>query len=862
MFGYFENRPLNRMSHPPFADLRERLKSSRAELAAAFLEKPAATHYLTRHAALVDGVLSEISARLALPASFCLAAVGGYGRGELFPGSDVDVLLLLPHDPTAEQQAILETWIQACWDVGLEIGHSVRTVEACITEADADITVETNLLEARFVWGGAALFGEFGRRFRARFDAQHFFDGKLAEQQARHARFDDSAYKLEPNLKDSPGGLRDLHTIHWLAQACDITGGWNGIARAGLLTHLEARRIAREERTLSALRIHLHILARRREDRLAFDYQTELAERLGLAATANKRAGERLMQRYYRAAKLIQRANDILIQSLRVRLFPVTAPPQPIDDDFQMRARLLEARDPDLFERKPDALLRAFIVYAQHPALVGFEPATLRALWRGCTRIDAAFRANPAHRTLFMTLLRQPFGITRALRAMHRYGLLGRYIPAFGRVIGQMQHDLFHVYTVDEHILTVLRNVRRLTMPEFAHELPLASRLIAAFDKPERLYLAALFHDIAKGRGGDHSDLGAVDARRFCRRHGLDKADSELVAWLVGMHLTMSRTAQKEDISDPEVIAAFTAKVGDLHHLTALYLLTVADIRGTSPKVWNAWKGKLLEDLFHATRACLAGSEIALPDIAAKQNEARVNLALYGLPADAADALWKHLDERYFIRFEARDMAWQARMLWHRTDSPAAIVRARLSPAGEGIQVLVYAPDHPDLFARICGFFARIQYTILEAKIHTTRHGYALDSFQVMDLANRGIHYRDFLSFVEHELARDLDPVRPMQPTPRGRLSRHQRHHPYPTTIRLEADAHGHGHMLSITCADRGGLLFTVAETLMRHDVSVYAAKIDTLGERVEDTFLIRGEALQTPALREALEADLHEELK
>jgi [protein-PII] uridylyltransferase len=845
----------------PFADLRERLKSGRTALASAYLDKPAAAQYLTRHAALVDGVLSDISTRLALPASFCLAAVGGYGRGELFPGSDVDLLLLLPNEPTAEQQTTLETWVQACWDVGLEIGHSVRTVDACMVEADQDITVETNLLEARFLWGRLPLFVEFQRRFQARFDAQRFFDGKLAEQQARHARFDDSAYKLEPNLKDSPGGLRDLHTIHWLAQACGIVGGWNGIARAGLLTPAEARRIAREERSLSALRIHLHLLARRRDDRLAFDYQTDLAARLGIATTAHKRAGERLMQGYFRAAKLIQRANDILIQSLRVRLFPVTAPPEPIDADFQLRANLLEAREPDLFERKPDALLRAFVVYAQHPAVAGFEPATLRALWRGSTRIDAAFRADPAHRALFMMLLRQPVGVTRALRAMHRYGLLGRYIPAFGRVVGQMQHDLFHVYTVDEHILTVLRNVRRLTVPQLAHELPLASRLMADFDKPELLYLAALFHDIAKGRGGDHSELGAADARRFCHRHGLDKPDSELVAWLVAMHLAMSRTSQKEDISDPGVIAAFVAKVGTLRHLTALYLLTVADIRGTSPRVWNAWKGKLLEDLYHAARARLEGSDEAVADIAAKQAEARVNLALYGLPNDAADALWQHLDARYFVRYDARDMAWQARMLWRRAGSADAVVRARLSPAGEGIQVLVYTPDRPDLFARICGFFARIQYTILEAKIHTTRNGYALDSFQVMDLANRGIHYRDFLSFVEHELARDLDPARPLQPAPRGRLSRHQRHHPYPTTVRLDTETQGSDHMLSITCADRGGLLFAVAEVLMRHNIGVYAAKIDTLGERVEDTFLIRGEALQTPAGRGALEAEIREAL-
>jgi [protein-PII] uridylyltransferase len=461
-----------------------------------------------------------------------------------------------------------------------------------------------------------------------------------------------------------------------------------------------------------------------------------------------------------------------------------------------------------------------------------------------------------------MTLLRQPLGVTRALRAMHRFGLLGCYIPAFGRIVGQMQHDLFHVYTVDEHILTVLRNVRRFTVPALAHEFPLASRLIGAFDKPELLYLAALFHDIAKGRGGDHSELGMADALRFCTQHGLDKPDSELVAWLVGMHLVMSRTSQKEDISDPEVIAAFAAKIGNTRRLTALYLLTVADIRGTSPKVWNAWKGKLLEDLYKAARARLAGDDEAMTDIAAKQSDARINLALYGLPNTAADALWQHLDTRYFIRFDVRDMAWQARMLWRHVDTPSAIVRARLSPAGEGIQVVVYTPDRPDLFARICGFFARIQYTILEAKTHTTRHGYALDSFQVMDLENRGIPYRDFLSFVEHELTLDLDPARPLQSVPRGRLSRHQRHHPYPTTVRLEADAPGYGHRLSITCPDRGGLLSDIAEVLMQHDVGVYAAKIDTLGERVEDTFLIRGDALQSPAETERLMTDVREVLK
>ena len=839
------------------AALRERLKTERAVLAANFVERPQAARYLSHHAALVDSVLAALCETLALPHDCCLAAVGGYGRGELFPGSDVDVLLLIPAEPGPSLRASIERWVQACWDIGLEIGHSVRTVEACVAEAERDLTIETSQLEARKIWGESDLFQAFRVAFNARFDGLRFFDGKVREQNQRHLRLDDSAYKLEPNLKESPGGLRDLHTIHWLAQAANLKLGWNSLVNAGLLTAPEARRIATSERWLTQLRIHLHILARRREDRVAFDYQSELAERFGLEATAHLRAGERLMQGYYRAAKLVQRANDILVQSLRVHLQPDHSLPLILDEDFQVRSHLLQARDPDLFLHKPNALLRVFIVYAQHPELVGFEPATLRGLWRASTHINALFRADAANRASFMTLLRQPTGVTRALRMLHRYGVLGRYLPAFGRIVGQMQHDLFHVYTVDEHILMVLRNMRRFTVPELAHEFPLASKLISTFEQPELLYLATLFHDIAKGRGGDHSELGAHDARSFCLAHGLGRDNSELVAWLVSMHLVMSRTAQKEDLSDPEVIQNFANKIRDARHLTALYLLTVADIRGTSPHVWNAWKAKLLEDLYHATRARLSGQLHGDGSMENKKNEAQNQLALYGLSKHAADNLWKHLDARYFMRFDARDIAWQARMLWRQTDSAEAVVCARLSPVGEGIQVLVYAPDRPDIFSRICGFFARIQYSIQEAKIHTTAHGYALDSFQVMDFAHRGIHYRDFLSYVEYELARDLDPARTPEPVPKYRLSRQQRHRPLTPTIRLDSINNENSQLLSITCADRAGLLHAIAGVFLQHHISLDAARIDTLGERAEDSFSIQGDSLQSPASVQVFEAAL-----
>ena len=839
----------------PHAALRARLKDGRDELTRQFLARPRPRTYLRQHARLVDQLLQELSAQL-LPPHMAVLAVGGYGRGELYPASDVDVLLLLAAEPGSTDQAAVEAWIQACWDAGLEIGHSVRTVGDCMDEAAQDISVETALLEARLLWGNRALHKLFSQRFQERFKAGRFVEAKLLEARARHIRFEDSAYKLEPNVKESPGGLRDLQVIMWLARAAGVTPTWNGLVRAGLLGLAEARRIASKEAALALLRIHLHLLARRREDRLAFDFQAELAGRIGLPPATERRASEQLMQRYYRAARQVMLIYEILCPALQQLISPISQPSQPIDDEFVLRGNAVGLCDQQLFERDPTAILRAFLAAMQHLSIPAFEAAALRALGRAHRLIDTGFRANPSNLATFLNILRQPSGVTWALQAMSRYGILGRYIPAFGRVTGQMQHDLFHVYTVDEHILIVLRNVRRFAVTEFAHEYPLASRLIAEFDRPELLYLAALFHDIAKGRGGDHSKLGGVDARRFCRQHGLPREDSELVAWLVQEHLSLSRTAQKEDLSDPDVIAAFAAKVGTPRRLAALYILTVADIRGTSPKVWNAWKGKLLEDLYHSTLARLSGRQDT-SDYQAKQNEARVKLALYGIRPDAADELWEALDESYFLRFEPQEIAWHARMLWQKQNHRAVVVRARLSPVGEGIQVLVYCPDQEDLFARICSFFARHQFNVVEAKIHTTRKGYALDSFQVLDDAQRDIRYRDFLPFVEHELARALDTSTAPVPVPAARISRRLKHFPIQPQVEIRPDERGRYHILSITCGDRVGLLHSVAQVFLRHGIDLYSAKILTLGERVEDRFLIRGDSLAKQKSLLSLEQDL-----
>lgn len=779
--------------------------------------------------------MAQLSDRIAV------AAAGGYGRCELFPHSDVDVLILTPQDPDTELREAIERWVRMAWDAGLEIGHSVRTPEDCVEEAQRDVTVQTNLLETRWLWGSHALFERMRDAFATHFDRHAFFEAKLHEQRRRHARFMDSAYNLEPNLKESPGGLRDLHVVAWLARTAGIGASWRALAHAGLMTLAEARQVEGVQRFLSRLRIHLHLLTGRREERLIFDLQSALADRMGYRASAHRMASEALMSRYFRAAKTVLTISEVMVQNLKAHIQPMDAPPVPIDSTFQRRGDWLALCDETQPERDPGTILEAFVHLTQDSTLKGLSAPTVRTLWRARRLIDARFRGDARNRANFMALLRAPHGVTTVLRLMNRYGLLGSYIPAFGRIVGRMQHDLFHVYTVDEHILMVLRNLRRLTVPELAHEYPLASQLMAGFERQETLLLAALFHDIAKGRGGDHSTLGARDARRFCRAHGLSETDTELVAWLVDNHLIMSATAQKQDLSDPEVVASFATRMRNERHLTALYLLTLADIRGTSPKVWNAWKGKLLESLFHATRRVLAGgAPFAETGVEARKREADRLLQLYGLKPGTADPLWRRLPESYFLREDARDLAWQARMLLGFVPGTGVRVRARLSPVGEGVEVLVCAADTPELFARTCAFFERIRYTIMEARLHTSDDGFVLDTFLAMDEAARAVPYRDFLAFIEHDLPSMLDRDVPLPPPTTGRASRRVRHFPVEPRVTLRPDEKGELHMLEVVCADRPGLLSSLARVFLGHGIRVDSAKITTLGERAMDVFMIR----------------------
>jgi [protein-PII] uridylyltransferase len=846
--------------------LRQRLKDERRHVIAEFRENGKPEKLLRGLRQSVDGVLADAWQGAGLPPDTALVGVGGYGRGELFPSSDVDLLILLGKPADALAQAKLENFVQLLWDLGLEIGHSIRTVDECMTESAADITVQTSLLEARLVAGSEPLFAELQRRHIEAMDAQVFFQAKTAEMRLRHAKYEFTPYSLEPNVKESPGALRDLQVILWVAKAAGLGNSWAQLAMRELITREEARQLMEKESAFKDIRIRLHLQTGRREDRLVFDVQTAIAETFGLSSTGEgldaRRASEYLMQRYYWAAKTVTQLNTILLQNIEAQLFPQPSTPVPINPRFNEVGGFIDIAFDDTFEAAPSAVLEIFVLMTERPDIKGMTARTMRALWHARTLIDDAFRAEPDHRALFLRILKAPVGLVHALRRMNDMGILGRYLPNFRRIIGQMQHDLFHVYTVDQHIMMVVRNMRRFTMTEHAHEYPFCSQLIANFRDRWLLYVAALFHDIAKGRGGDHSELGKQDVLEFCRDHGLSADDTELVAFLVEQHLTMSQVAQKQDLSDPDVVRSFAALVKDERHLTALYLLTVADIRGTSPKVWNAWKAKLLEDLYKMTLRVLGGEPPSADrELRARQQEALATLRLFGLGPHDHEALWKQLDVAYFLRHDASDIAWQTRSLVDKLGRDKPVIKARLAPIGEGLQVTVYVKDQPDLFARICSYFDRKNFSILDAKIHTTRDGYALDTFLVTEehFAN---HYRDIISLIEHELCELLTHQQPLSPPLRARLSRMSRNFPIAPTVDLRPDERGQFWLLSIAAHDRNGLLYAIASVLARYRINLHTAKIMTLGERVEDVFLIDGPALTNQRVQVQLETELLDALK
>jgi [protein-PII] uridylyltransferase len=835
----------------PLPHFRTALKQGRETLRGRYFDKPSDTPRLVgEHAHFIDRLLIR-AWRLHLertpPAGpAALVAVGGYGRGELHPASDIDLLLLFDKVGPDATRAFVERLLRFLWDIGLEVGHSVRTVKDCAAEAKKDVTVATNLMETRLLAGAEKLFaGMRAQTSAARiWPGRKFFAAKLAEQNARHRRYDDSAYNLEPNVKEGPGGLRDIQTIAWVTQRHFDTASLRELVERGFLREDELRTLLRGRHFLWKVRDGLHHLAGRREDRLLFDHQRALAALFGYRDRPGALAVEQFMKRYYRTIKELQLLNTILLQHFEEEILSGgRVSVKPINRRFRSRAGYLEVTGPRVFERAPFALLELFLILQQHGSLKGVRADTIRRVRANLRRINAKFRKDLGCRSLFMEILRQPRGLTHELRRMNAYGVLGAYLPMFGRIVGQMQHDLFHVYTVDQHTLFVVRNLRRLTVPEYRHEFPLASRLIQGLVKPERLYLAGLFHDIAKGRGGDHSALGAHEAETFCRHHHLSEYDARFVSWLVRHHLLMSATAQRQDISDPEVVLRFAQQVGDQEHLDNLYLLTVADMRGTSPAVWNAWKDRLLAQLYSATARVLARG-VATPldleaHIADLRRDALARLASDGVPETAVQRFWGDLDAGYFLQYDAGDLAWQARVIVSSSPAEGPVVATRSDAEIGGSEFMFYTPDRDDLFMILTGGFDRLNLSIVEARIHTLKSGVALDTFVVLDGNGQAIADPRELRRLEKAMREQLANPQPGREPGSTRLSRQRLHFPIETRVNFGPAPHKSQTIMEVSAQDRPGLLYQVAAALKHTGVNLVAAKISTYGERAEDVFFI-----------------------
>jgi [protein-PII] uridylyltransferase len=773
-----------------------------------------------------------------------LIAVGGYGRGELHPCSDIDIMVLLPKSDSADWQPDIERFLALLWDIGLEVGHSVRSIDDCQRESLADISVATTLFEARLLAGPESLFAGMRRALAPDrlWSSQDFFEAKVKEQSDRHHRYFDTAYNLEPNVKSSPGGLRDIQTIGWVAKRHFGTETLDELVAHGFLTRDELRKLKAGQSFLWKVRFGLHVLTSRREDRLLFDYQIKLAKLFGYEDASFTLAVEQLMQKYYRTVMDVSLLNEMLLQLFREAILTQSGTPVPINARFQSRNDYLEVTNPEVFARHPSALLELFVLLQQNPNLRGVRAETIRLIGLHVPLIDEEFRQNPRHHRLFLEILCAPVGVTHELRRMNLYGVLGRYIPAFGRVVGRMQYDLFHAYTVDAHTLFVVSNLRRFAMPKFNDEFPAMSQIMQSLPRQEVAYLAALFHDLAKGRGGDHSELGAVDAEAFCLEQGLGRYEARLVAWLVRNHLILSITSQKKDISDPDVIHDFATRVGDQTHLDYLYVLTVADVRGTNPKLWNAWKARLFEEFYERTKQALRrGLETPVDqDELIRNTQAIARERMPGLTEEQIERVWSQWTEAYFLRYMPEEIAWHTTLLAARGDSDAKpLVAIRQLHERGGTAVLTYTPRGLHSFARTTAVLDQMGLNVVDARLILSSNGFSLETYVVLEDSGALISDPGRIADIERSLGRNLKQPEDAPLIVTRRAPRQVRMFSTPTQVNFSLDTRNNRTILELVAADRPGLLSEVGKIFKAEHVAITGAKIMTVGERAEDVFYI-----------------------
>ena len=865
----------------PIAAFKKAIRQAREVLDRRFRDGREIRRLIEDRAWFTDQILRAAWSRFdwSKGADIALVAVGGYGRGELHPFSDIDLLILLDDSDHEIFRESIEGFLTLLWDIGLEVGQSVRSIAECAEEARADLTVITNLMESRTIAGPEHLRKKMLEVTRpdVMWPSKDFFLAKRNEQRQRHSKYNNTEYNLEPNVKRSPGGLRDIQTILWIARRQFGTLDLQAMVDQGFLTEGELSLLTAAQEFLWKVRYGLHMLAGRAEDRLLFDHQRSLAALLGYEDSDAKLAIERFMQKYYRVVMSVAELSDLVGQHFaEVILWEGDSGPSiKLNSRFLVRDDYLEVRDPAVFKRTPFAILETFVLLAQHPQIQGVRANTIRLLRDHRYLIDDDFRSDIRNTSLFIELFKCKEGIHRNLRRMNRYGILGRYLPEFGHIVGQMQHDLFHIYTVDAHTLNVIKYLRKLTKPGVAEKYPLASALIERLPKPELIYIAGLYHDIAKGRGGDHSELGAVDAEQFCNRHKLPAWDTRLVVWLVQNHLVMSTTAQRKDLSDPQVIIDFAQQVGDETHLDYLYVLTVADINATNPTLWNSWRASLLRQLHTATRCALQrGLENPLgreEQIRQTQRAALDELVRNGSDPDEAEQLWAQLGDDYFMRHSASDVAWHtAAILAHGEDNgPLVLIKETTQREFEGgTQIFIYAPDQHDFFAVTVAAMDQLNLNIHDARIITSSSQFTLDTYIVLDADGTPIgDNRERIEEIRQGL---IDAVR----NPDEYLTIIQRHVPrqlkhfaFPPQVTIHNDTQRPQTIIEIIAPDRPGLLARVGQLFLAFDLSVQNAKIATLGERVEDVFFVTNadnQPLSDPQLctqlQQALIAQLQQE--
>jgi len=812
-----------------------------------FSEKQPIEQLVQSRACFIDSLLSHAWAEYIQPGpdNMALVAVGGYGRGELHPASDIDLMILLADSEDRSYDENIQSLLTFLWDIGLDIGHSVRSVQDCVTEAAKDITVQTNLVEARLLCGPEELFEQMQQATGPDqfWPSDKFFQAKWDEQKQRYHKYHDTAYNLEPNIKESPGGMRDIQVIGWVAKRHFQTETLHSLVEHRFLTQTEYNTLIEGQNLLWRIRFALHRLTGRREDRLLFDHQRTLAIQFGYQDGDNNLAIEQFMQHYYRTVMDLERLNEMLLQLFQDEILSHghIGKPVNVNERFQVKNGFLEVTSDQVFKQHPTALLEMFLIMAADQKLKGVRAGTIRLARSATPLIDDAFRQNPEAKQLFIDLFRQPDGLTHELRRMNRYGILAAYLPVFANIVGRMQYDLFHVYTVDEHTLFVVRNMRRFTVPEFSREFPLCSTLIHTLPKPELLYIAGLFHDIAKGRGGDHSKLGAEDAYAFCINHGLDEDDAQLVVWLVKSHLIMSVTAQRRDISDPEVIREFAHAVTNQMRLDYIYLLTVADIRATNPEIWNSWKDSLLRQLYNSCKRMMThglDEQISEDQLIAKiRNQTSMMLQRDGYTREETDSIWRDLPDDYFLSHTAEEIVWHTECIAQVPPDDLPLAAIRPSRKRGSTDILVYGPVKDHQFAVVTALMENMGLNVVGARINLTADNHSLDRFQVLEENGDIIHDPDRLNEIQRHLYNGLHHVSTEPISVNRHIPRRIKHFDIPTTVKFTQDEHNARTIMRVNTRDRTGILSGIGKAFMAEYILLQNARIATIGAQVEDIF-------------------------